>query len=237
MTIFTDDRLLRTGLLGGTLSRHHGNMREIATQNKIYKELDINPERILHFHQTHSDTLIAIRSDEDAHRVQQTPIQDADAWLLTAPGWGVAIQTADCVPLFLFDEKGSVCALAHCGWRGVVNRLPFKIARTFLAARPDGKPIGWLGPHIHVCCFEVQEDVAAQFSPKSLHRENGKIFVNLNLEILKQLEEAGLNPLDVKTPYYCTCCDPENFFSWRRDQVRQNLLSFIYKPKTEKMLQ
>ncbi len=237
MTIFTDNRLLRTGLIGGTVSRHRGNMRDVARQTPVYEALAIPAEHILHFHQTHSDTVMAIRSDEDARRVQQAPIQDADAWLLTAPGWGVSIQTADCVPLFLFDEKGAKCALAHCGWRGVVKRLPFKIAKLLLAEKPAGRVVGWLGPHIHVCCFEVQEDVAGQFNPKSLHRENGKTFVNLNLEILSQLQEAGLNPLDVKTPYYCTCCDKENFFSWRRDHVRQNLLSFMYKPQTEKMLQ
>ena len=33
MTIYTDKRLLRTGLIGGTFSRHSGNMREVACQN------------------------------------------------------------------------------------------------------------------------------------------------------------------------------------------------------------
>lgn len=230
MTTYTDNRLLAAGLVGGTLSRHHGNMRDITVQNAVYTQLDIPQQKILHFHQTHSDTIVPILSDDDAAHVAATPEQDADAWLVTVPGWGVAIQTADCVPLFLFDENGRAFALAHCGWRGVVNRLPFKTATALKKTGKCGKIFGWLGPHIQVCCFEVQEDVAAQFLPTSLHRKNGKIFVNLNLEILAQLKEAGLNPLDIKTPYYCTCGDEKNFFSWRRDHVRQNLLSFIYKP-------
>ena len=230
MTIFTDNRLLSAGLIGGTLSRHRGNMREPQAQQPIYEELGIPPERILHFHQTHSDTLLSIRTTQDAQAVQQGSIQDADAWLLTTPGWGAAILTADCVPLFLWDESAQVFSLAHCGWRGVVKRLPFKAAQTLKQAGARGKIHGWLGPHIHVCCFEVQEDVATQFSPKSLHRENGKIFVNLNLEILCQLQEAGIPAQQIKTPYYCTHCDKTNFFSWRRDHQRENLLSFIYKP-------
>ena len=76
----------------------------------------------------------------------------------------------------------------------------------------------------------MQEDVAAQFSAQSVIRKNGKIFVNLNTEILLQLELAGLTAADVKTPYYCTCGDRENFFSWRRDHEKTNLLSFVYKP-------
>lgn len=228
--IYTDNRLLSAGLVGGTLSRHHGNMRDIFAQNKAYEALGVPPEKILHFHQTHSDKIISITSAQDAAGFTTLPEQDADAWLFTVPGWGAAIQTADCVPLFLFDEHGRAFALAHCGWRGVVNRLPFKVARALQDCGACGKIFGWLGPHIQVCCFEVQADVAAQFSPASLHRKDGKIFVNLNLEILGQLKEAGLDPLSIKTPYYCTCGDEKNFFSWRRDHVRQNLLSFIYKP-------
>lgn len=230
MSIYTDNRLLSLGLVGGTTSRHEGNMRELDNQNALYQSLDIAPEKILHFHQTHSDTIIPILSLDQAQQIQRGPLLQADAWLLGVAGWGVAIQTADCVPLFLWDEPGQRLALAHCGWRGVVNRLPFKIATALQQAGATGNIYGWLGPHIQVCCFEVQADVANRFSPSSLHEKNGRIFVNLNLEILGQLQEAGLTPQHIKTPYYCTCGDEKNFFSWRRDHVRQNLLSFIYKP-------
>jgi len=230
MTIFTDNRLLAAGLVGGTVSRHRGNMRQSDDQIPLYQELGISPHRMLHFHQTHSDTIVSVSNETQARAVQAAPLQDADAWLFTTSGWGGAILTADCVPLFLWDEHGQAFALAHCGWRGVVKRLPFRVASALRQTGVDGKIFGWLGPHIQVCCFEVQEDVATQFSPQSIHRKDGKIFVNLNVEILQQLQEAGLNPQYIKTPYYCTCGDKENFFSWRRDHVRDSLLSFIYKP-------
>ena len=47
MTIYTDNRLLQVGLIGGTLSRHWGNMREVTAQNSAYQRLDIPPEKIL----------------------------------------------------------------------------------------------------------------------------------------------------------------------------------------------
>jgi hypothetical protein len=62
-----------------------------------------------------------------------------------------------------------------------------------------------------------------------LHK-NGKIFVDLSAEIIDQLCAAGLAKAAIKAPYYCTCGDRENFFSWRRDHERNMLLSFIYKP-------
>ena len=198
MKIYADNRMLSLGLIGGTVSRHVGNMRDAQAQNSVYNQLNIPNKQILHFRQTHSDRIIRIASDADALSFQNQPEQEADAWLFSCGGWGAAILTADCVPLFLWDETASVFALAHCGWRGVVG--------------------------------QVQQDVASQFSSQSVINKNGKLFVNLNTEIILQLQLAGLNAADIKTPYYCTCGDAENFFSWRRDHVKDSLLSFVYKP-------
>ncbi len=229
MKIYTDNRLLSAGLIGGTFSRHTGNMCDTQAQRPFYEQLGVPADNIAHFHQTHSDRLITITSNQDLQALQQTPLQDADAWLITAAHCGAAILTADCVPLFLWDSAGTMFALAHCGWKGVVQQLPYKTARALQQAGAHHIQ-GWLGPHIQSCCFEVQQDVAQQFSSSSIVHKQGKIFINLNTEILHQLQQAGLDTLQIKTPYYCTCGDAENFFSWRRDHIRQNLLSFIYKP-------
>ena len=232
MKIYADKRLLSAGFVGGTLSRHSGNMREVPAQNSVYRELGIRPEHILHLHQVHGDTLVSISSAQAAQTHAQKPVMDADAWLLSPlpAGWGAAILTADCVPLFLWNEAGTHAALAHCGWRGVVQKLAGKTATALCQAVPAGTVHAWLGPHIQSCCFEVQQDVAAQFSPDSICRRNGKLFVDLNLEIKRQLLQAGLTAQNIYTPHYCTCGDKENFFSWRRDHQKNLLLSFLYKP-------
>ncbi|WP_432635493.1 polyphenol oxidase family protein [Candidatus Avelusimicrobium sp.] len=231
MKIYTDNQLLATGLRGGTLPRHTGNMRETAAQTPVYQALGIPADKILHFHQTHSDKIISISSPAEAQALAQKPAQEADAWLLAnCPGWGAAILTADCVPLFLWDTTGNFFALAHCGWRGVVKQLPYKTAEALKQSGAKGPLFAYLGPHIQKCCFEVQADTACQFSPQSVLTQNNKIFVDLTTEIRLQLEKAGLTAPNIHAPDYCTCCDKDNFFSWRRDHIRQNLLSFIYKP-------
>lgn len=232
MKIYTDKRLLACGLIGGTLSRHSGNMREMQNQEAVYKKLGIDPAHMLHFHQTHSDTIISISAAQEAQICAAKPLQDADAWLLAplSAGWGASIVTADCVPLFLWDNTGTHVALAHCGWRGVVQGLAGKTARALLQKVPHAQLNAWLGPHIQACCFEVQEDVANQFPAECITRKNGKIFVDLNVEIKRQLTTAGVPAPNIHAPYYCTCGDRENFFSWRRDHQKNLLLSFIYKP-------
>ena len=42
MKIYADKRMLAVGLVGGTLSRHNGNMRELNNQTAVYQELGIN---------------------------------------------------------------------------------------------------------------------------------------------------------------------------------------------------
>ena len=232
MTIYTDKRLLRTGLIGGTFSRHSGNMREVACQNAALAELGVQTEHILHFHQTHSNTILSISSAQAAQALLAAPLQDADAWVFSPciSGWGAAIVTADCVPVFLWDDTGSYAALAHCGWRGVVKGLAQKAAQALLTQNPHLRLNAWLGPHIQACCFEVQEDVAAQFPANCVLRKKDKIYVDLNIEIKRQLTQAGIAAEKIQTPYYCTCGDKENFFSWRRDHEKNMLLSFLYKP-------
>ncbi len=230
MNIYADNRMLSEGLIGGTVSRHAGDMRDLTNQNAVFEKLGVAPDKILHFRQTHSDRIIRIASDADAISLQSRPEEEADAWVFSCGGWGGAIQTADCVPLFLWDETASVFALAHCGWRGVAAQLPYKTAETMKQAGAQGVIYAWAGPHIQSCCFEVQEDTARQFSAQNVLHKDGKMFVDLKAEIILQLQLAGLTAADVKAPYHCTCGDKENFFSWRRDHIRQNLLSFIYKP-------
>ena len=232
MNIYTDKRMLQSGLIGGTLSRQSGNMREPANQTAVFEELGIDPAYILHFHQTHSDSIISISSAQQAQAHQTRPLLDADAWLFSPfpAKWGAAIVTADCVPLFMWDDSGTYAVLAHCGWRGVAKGLPHKAARALTSAHPNVQFNAWLGPHIQACCFEVQEDVCSQFSPDCIIRKQGKIFIDLTIEIKRQLCQAGINPSRIQAPYYCTCGDKVNFFSWRRDHEKNLLLSFIYKP-------
>lgn len=228
MIIYQDTRFEKVGLIGGTLDRVYGNMCEIDNQNAIFKNFNLPTDRILHFKQTHSDTIIPILSEQEALNFQKASTIEADAWVMNCTNWGCAIQTADCVPLFLWDEDSTLFALAHCGWRGVAKQLPYKVAST-MEKMGAKKICAWVGPHIQSCCFEVQEDVATQFPVYTHKKVMGKTFVNLNEEILRQLTSASVQAPDILFSTDCTACDEEHFFSWRRDHIRRNLLSFLYR--------
>ena len=76
----------------------------------------------------------------------------------------------------------------------------------------------------------LQEDTACQFDAGCVIRQNGKIFVDLTQDIIRQLSLEGVKEQDVYAPQWCTCGNKEQFFSYRRDHQRDVQISFIYKP-------
>ena len=229
--IYDDERMLAAGFIGGTLSKDFGNARDAETTKKIFKELHLPADKILGLKQEHTDTIISITTEEELAAYKEQKEHIADAWLIGLNNIGAMILTADCVPLFLWDEEGKYVGLAHCGWRGIVKKLPQKLAHLMKEKNKEAKLFAYIGPHIEKCCFEVKEDVASQFSQQCLIKKDGKIFVDLTKEIVLQLMAEGVDPLKIKRGCHCTCtcCNEQDFFSFRRTKQKDSLMSFIYK--------
>lgn len=92
-----------------------------------------------------------------------------DALVSARPGWLLAVQAADCLPILLVDPVRHVVANVHAGWRGTLARIAEKTVGE-MRRRFDAAPrrlLAVIGPGIHACCYEVgrevQEAFAAQF--------------------------------------------------------------------------
>ncbi len=229
MNCYSDPRLSAIGILHGTTGRTDGNMRLAENASRLFDTQNLPKEHIARFKQVHSDRLVRVSSVAEVKALQHLVLQEADGWILSGHGIGAAILTADCVPLILWDETANILGLSHCGWRGVAAGLPAKTVHQMRACGARGKISAWAGPHIQACCFEVQADVAAQF-PLGRQTRNGKQFVDLNQEITYQLTQAGVAAADIVYSKHCTCCEPEHFFSFRRDHQKDALLTFVYRP-------
>jgi hypothetical protein len=156
-------------------------------------------------------------------------LEEADALVTRLPGVVLGVYTADCVPMLLSDGDGRVAA-AHAGWRGTVLGVAAAAVEALVsigAARERLRAA--LGPSICARCFEVGDEVAAEFArvaPAAVVRGAGKPHVDLWIANRALLAAAGVAQVDAAPP--CTMCEPERFFSFRRDggQIGQQL-SFI----------
>ncbi len=232
MKIFSDERLINLGIISGTASKDSGSGREKQNTDKFFSSLGIPAGKILGLKQVHGDKIITLLNERDLADYRAADLHEADGWLLGLKGFGVMILTADCVPLYLWDKQGKFISLCHCGWRGVAAQMPKKAAALIKEhAGKDCEICAYIGPHINACCFEVQQDVAEQFDSSSVVKRDGKLFVDLTADIIRQLKECGVKMEEIKSPCSCecTCCNKDLFFSYRRDHTKDVLISFAYK--------
>ncbi len=147
-----------------------------------------------------------------------------DGLVCDRPGPALGAFAADCVPILFADPVARVIGAAHAGWRGTVNGVaPNVITRmTELGAKPERIRVA-LGPSIGPCCFEVGPEVVDQFRaalgevPGLVVKGAVKDHLDLRVALRNMLERAGVasDTIDDRPP--CTKCEPDRFFSYRRD--------------------
>ena len=88
-----------------------------------------------------------------------------DGLITAEPGILLAVQTADCTPVLVFDRKRRVAAAFHAGWRGTAKRIVESgIGRMRLAFGSQPKNlVAAIGPGIGPCCYAVGEEVLSEF--------------------------------------------------------------------------
>ncbi len=96
----------------------------------------------------------------------QDGVPDTDALVTSDPDVTLAILTADCVPVLLFDPVARVLACVHAGWRGTVAGAAGVTgaaldAMAGLGARPD-RVLAAIGPAIAASRYQVGGEVAEQ---------------------------------------------------------------------------
>jgi YfiH family protein len=144
----------------------------------------------------------------------------ADACVLTERGAVAAIQVADCMPVLLAADDGSVVGAAHAGWRGLAHGVLEATVASLGAAA--GRLSAWLGPAIGAPHFEVGAEVRDAFLAHS--GEAGQAFSpnargrwQCDLELLVRQRLAAMGVTRISGGGLCTYGDPERFFSFRRD--------------------
>jgi len=131
---------------------------------------------------------------------------------------------ADCIPLLFAEPDARVCGAAHAGWRGTVAGIAANVIARMseLGARPSRVAVA-LGPSIGPCCFEVGPEVVVAFRaafgeiPRMIVPGPRKDHIDLRVATRAVLERAGVRSdrIDDRPP--CTRCEPDRFFSYRRD--------------------
>jgi len=116
---------------------------------------------LISLRQFHSNRIV-YAAGADAARKQP---QKADGQMTAEPGFLLAIQTADCIPVLVADRRQRVVAAFHAGWRGTVKRIVESgvgSMRLAFGTQPEDL-VAAIGPGIGLCCYAVGEEVLSEF--------------------------------------------------------------------------
>jgi YfiH family protein len=214
----------KEGWVNGNKPRFTGDSDEIYAGFR--KELAVSCEsdsgQFVFPRQTHSDHIAVVNSGNFANT-----IEDTDALITNEKGLFVCVQTADCVPVLLFDPIKKVVAAVHAGWKGTISKIAKKTVERMVDdfnCNPSDIVAG-IGPSIHMHAYEVGpevvEAVEANFSnsPALLKpsMNKGHAFFDLWEANQTALLESGIREENVEVMGLCSFEHADLFYSARRE--------------------
>ncbi|AIQ70432.1 peptidoglycan editing factor PgeF [Paenibacillus graminis] len=199
--------------------------------------------------QTHGKDIAEVKAEDRGRGSldRASAFQATDGLLTSVPGVLLTSFYADCVPLYFYDPQKKVVGLAHAGWKGTVAEIAAAmVARmeTVYGSRPQNILAG-IGPSIGGCCYEVDDHVmghirqledglkaAACGASQDLYRtseaDSRKSMLNLKEMNRRIMIKAGILPTHIECTSWCTSCNQDLFFSYRKENgVTGRMTSWI----------
>lgn len=189
---------------------------------RFCKAVKISPHKLVHLGQIHSSNIAKV--DRPGF------IENTDGVITDTEGIFLSVKTADCVPVLFYTPTAKVVGALHMGWRGIAK----KIVENFIEKVVENYNVDpanllvAIGPSIGKCCYEVKEDVLDRFDDSEIISKNNKFFLDLDTAVVNRLIKLGINSSKIDIIELCTYCNPDRFFSYRRDgKTTGSMLSFI----------
>ncbi|MBF0466277.1 MAG: peptidoglycan editing factor PgeF [Nitrospirae bacterium] len=177
--------------------------------------------------QKHTDVVVVLRKGSSL----PTPGTVADAVITDRDDIITGVQSADCVPILVFDRKRRVTGSIHAGWRGTAKGILSNVLRQFFSEfKSDAADVLIaIGPSIRGCCYEVGEEVISAVISASgegdyiYTQPTGGKHIDLSVANKLQALRLGVNPENIWISPDCTYC-VSKYHSYRRAQ-KQNTVT------------
>lgn len=181
-------------------------------RNHFIEELGLQRGQVAFQRQIHSDIITIVD--------RPMFVGDSDAMITAVKRVGLAISTADCTPVFIYDRKNEIIAGVHSGWRGTEKRIVEKTL-AILSEKYLSKPedlFVFIGPSISMENYEVGADVALLFEDKySVKQPDGKYLLDVKLINYDMLIRFGIPASNIELSSECSF-ENKNLHSYRRDK-------------------
>ena len=181
-------------------------------KNKINK----NSKNVFLLNQIHSNKFVFI---DKFFKYQKK--ERADAIITDIPKLPIAILTADCAPILIYDKKKKMIGAIHAGWKGAYKGIISKVINFMIKKGCEKKNmLAVIGPCIAQKSYNVREDFRTKFLKKDkrnkvfFKKRKNLICFDLSKYIKSELKLVKITNLD--TINIDTFPKKNNFFSARR---------------------
>jgi len=195
----------------------------INNRSLILKCLEI--DNLFFTNQVHGTEILILKKE-----TSQTfdSLMTGDAVISDIPGKNIAIQTADCQAVLLYDADKNVIANIHSGWRGSIQNIIGKTVRTMekvFECSPD-HIIAGIGPGLGQCCAEFI-NYKKEIPKEYWKYKNNSNYFDFRAISKDQLFSAGVLPESIFLSSLCTRCRNNLFFSFRENRITGRFAAII----------
>ncbi len=144
---------------------------------------------------------------------------DGDGMVSNEKGVVLAIQSADCAGVTLYDAKNRAVAALHAGRKGaalnILSKCVVKMQKLY-GSNPTNLKI-YIGTHIRGCCYELPREMAAGFAgyENAVTIRDDKSYLDIGAVILAQAKALGIANENIEISPFCSSCESDRFFSYR----------------------
>lgn len=195
------------------MSHSVGDNKGIVEENRtlFFQALGLKKENVALQKQVHGDRITYVNTG--------CIYDDSDAMITDKKNIGLAISTADCAAVFLYDTKNKVIAGIHSGWRGTEKKIVLKtlnkLKDDFNTSAAD--LIAYIAPAISQNNYEIGNEVAALFDKKYLLPKGEKYLLDVSQVNYDILINFGLSKNNIQVSEFCSFKLKYLLHSYRRE--------------------
>ncbi|MDD5281393.1 MAG: peptidoglycan editing factor PgeF [Candidatus Omnitrophica bacterium] len=205
----------------GNMSLCYGDTRgALENRKRFLSAIGIDYRGLICAKQVHGKavTYVTESNKGSGALAYDSSISDTDGFLTDKKNVPVAVLTADCLSVFVYDPKRPAVGILHAGWRGTEKNICVEAIRLMqekFGSRPDRLLVGF-GPSIRVCCCKMENDFKSNF-PFGLINRDGSLYLDIALINTRQLVACGVKEGNIFDPELCTFSGNKDFFSFRKE--------------------
>lgn len=198
------------------LSYSVGDEKEIVDSNRklFFRELGLNEKMVSYQKQVHEDKISTVNSSGSCG--------ESDALITKTKNLGLAISSADCPAIFIYDPLQKLIAAVHSGWKGTEKKILKKAIQKLKSDFNSNSSnlICYIGPSIFQKNYEVGEEVASKFDKEFIIKNENKFYLDLTGANYKMLIDEGVKAFNIQVSGLCSFEYINLLHSYRRNGIK-----------------